>query len=1012
MDRYEKIRTIGRGQFGEAVLCRDLKSRRGDKVVVKRVSIELMTRTERKQALAEVTLLSSLKHPNVVIYHGSFMMGEDLHIVMEYCSFGDLGRYLQAAKNPIPEPQVLDWFIQLSMACRYIHSRKILHRDLKSNNVFITRHNILKLGDFGIARVLSNTLEHANTVVGTPYYMSPEVCENKPYSYKSDLWAVGCILYEMCTRKHAFHGSNLLGLVYQIVQGKYSPLPEGYSPGMTELVKSLLTQDPRERADYATIFAMPVMRKHIAELERTGGSIGQRLRRSKGGRTSNSSSNSRNSLSNETSRKSKQDRGVTKSSTEDDTLTPSERARRRKQRKKELARELREAELRAAALEKDDQRSAVAERKRRMFRSTAGSGLNFAVDAEKDGQPAMAIGVGVVSGKGSPQNYDSRYNRNNSGRAIHSPVVQNCEVDNDTHNTITVTSMTDTRRTAPLPFNTMSGTMTSTLDVSERGLYTSIDFCGDTTDTSIYPASGGFDTAFGDGGDDGETKGGGGGGGGGGGRKTLHESAERALMASDLLGVEGDGKSSSIVPPGGRDPFAESNNRMGWVRNTTSNNVISAIGNENIVSKATNGTTESTRHNPNDERPIHGSIGGRYDLDNLEANTAAAASPPPTSSRNYIKRSSSGNKLRNFEGKISSPSLLGRREAAGMRKSSRKQPYIDPDERPINPSPQGSVYSPYDEEKSRPSTANTAAVVAAMEAEKLPGDPGSPVKKFRFEGSQLSGSSSSSEMKKKNAKRRLGRGFRSSRGGRASGRSGRTRGSSGGGRSGRTVTEGKVRSNVSSSSSKYRERGNEMDFGEAEISAGNQILSPNITEGKHKNNEGKETQQHVESQINTPRSPSPSYMMSGEDDDDLYSDEDEVGGLYSDDEDFEDSDDAAAAERKSESGIAADEVLAHLRSLKASVEVQELPESDIRPFIGMRADQIRRFESELEARGGRHLYNKVRNFLEARESKTGQLEDGTNNKRALEKEFGANKLDFCFQVEQLLYLQKQCANVK
>jgi NIMA (never in mitosis gene a)-related kinase len=130
---------------------------------------------------------------------------------------------------------------------KHIHDRKILHRDLKSQNIFLTNNNIVKLGDFGIARVLSKTSELASTIVGTPYYLSPEIIENKPYNFKSDIWSLGILLYEIMARKQPFSGGNLHLLAMQIVRGAYGALPDCYSQELRSLVDSLLKNDPEDR---------------------------------------------------------------------------------------------------------------------------------------------------------------------------------------------------------------------------------------------------------------------------------------------------------------------------------------------------------------------------------------------------------------------------------------------------------------------------------------------------------------------------------------------------------------------------------------------------------------------------------------------------------------------------------------------------------------------------------------------------------------------------------------------
>ncbi len=165
----------------------------------------------------------------------------------------------------------MNWFVQLCLSLEYVHSRKILHRDLKTQNIFLTKNNTTKLGDFGISKVLESTTDHAMTVQGTPYYMSPEVCQNLPYTYQSDIWALGCILYELCTLKHAFHAENLLGLVFKIVQDQHEPITEEYSDDLKDLINLLLTKDFKARPRIIDIINRPFVKSHMERFVKSAG---------------------------------------------------------------------------------------------------------------------------------------------------------------------------------------------------------------------------------------------------------------------------------------------------------------------------------------------------------------------------------------------------------------------------------------------------------------------------------------------------------------------------------------------------------------------------------------------------------------------------------------------------------------------------------------------------------------------------------------------------------------------
>jgi len=254
---YEWVRKLGRGQYGTVHLVR--RESTGDLTVAKLVFLDDLSDRDRALTLQEVEVLKRLQHPNVVRFHESWRHrtggpddSEVLVNCMEYCAGGDLRMYLETfarGGGHLPEDVVLSLFRQMLAGLHYMHSQKILHRDLKTSNVFLDgERRVVKIGDLGIARVLENTAAVALTTLGTPYYMSPEVCKAEPYRDKSDMWSLGCVLYEMCMLRHAFDSQSLLGLVYCIVSEHFEPVPaELYSARVRDIISRLLAKSADDR---------------------------------------------------------------------------------------------------------------------------------------------------------------------------------------------------------------------------------------------------------------------------------------------------------------------------------------------------------------------------------------------------------------------------------------------------------------------------------------------------------------------------------------------------------------------------------------------------------------------------------------------------------------------------------------------------------------------------------------------------------------------------------------------
>uniref|UniRef100_A0A7S4N047 non-specific serine/threonine protein kinase n=1 Tax=Guillardia theta TaxID=55529 RepID=A0A7S4N047_GUITH len=254
-DDFDFLRKVGRGASSVVFKAR----RKADNRVycVKEIDMSAVVPEEEEQALLEVQLLASFEHPYVIRYYDSFLDDEILHIVMEWAEHGTLSDRIKSEEGKVmKEIQIWKWTLQITVGLNHMHEKKVLHRDLKSANVFITANGDAKIGDLGVSRMLNNTQEMAHTMVGTPYYLSPELCEGSPYNVKSDVWALGCVIFEMCTGGGLpFQASNQGALILRILSEQQEPLPSRFSPDLMDLVNRCLIKAPQRRPDTRDILA-------------------------------------------------------------------------------------------------------------------------------------------------------------------------------------------------------------------------------------------------------------------------------------------------------------------------------------------------------------------------------------------------------------------------------------------------------------------------------------------------------------------------------------------------------------------------------------------------------------------------------------------------------------------------------------------------------------------------------------------------------------------------------------
>ena len=254
-ENYNLIKVLGSGGFGRAYLAQSKKTQ--ETVVIKDVELTDMDEKPRKLMEQEGFILQKLSHPNIVKCIDSRIINNKAYIIMEYADDGDLKikiKQHQQKNIPFKEENILNWFIEICEAINYIHKQKIIHRDLKPNNIFLMKNNHIKLGDFGIARILKPNEAQANTQIGTQLYLSPEIVKGEPYDYRTDIWDLGVILYEMINFKNPFEGKGMHGLYMNIVNGKITKIDnKNVSKELIDLIYKILKVNPLQRPEIKDI---------------------------------------------------------------------------------------------------------------------------------------------------------------------------------------------------------------------------------------------------------------------------------------------------------------------------------------------------------------------------------------------------------------------------------------------------------------------------------------------------------------------------------------------------------------------------------------------------------------------------------------------------------------------------------------------------------------------------------------------------------------------------------------
>lgn len=264
LSKYETIKALGSGAAGSVDLVKHKET--GKLFALKTIPLSHLNDRERQSAECEVHFLKVLVGPTLIKSYQSYIEKDKIYIIMEYAEGGNLAekiKYARFKKQPFDKDTTLSWVSQIILGVMLMHSKNILHRDLKCQNMFLTKEGILKIGDFGISKELETMSKLAETNVGTPYFMAPEVCKGELYGEKADVWAIGCILFELALLRKPFDADSIQGVFEKIIHKPLDLSGEELDTDIRMLIIAMLDKDPSRRPSIWELSNIPCIYDRI-----------------------------------------------------------------------------------------------------------------------------------------------------------------------------------------------------------------------------------------------------------------------------------------------------------------------------------------------------------------------------------------------------------------------------------------------------------------------------------------------------------------------------------------------------------------------------------------------------------------------------------------------------------------------------------------------------------------------------------------------------------------------------